>query len=73
MNEYALSVDYKRQKEWNKAPMWLEMAIGGTAGGLFIGSIIFKFALGAVIAVLIMLIGKGLLLLADLGRPARAL
>ncbi|MGE4272536.1 MAG: NrfD/PsrC family molybdoenzyme membrane anchor subunit [Desulfitobacterium sp.] len=73
MNTYALSVDYKEQKEWNKAPMWLEMAIGAVAGGLFIASLIFKFALGAVVALLAMLIGKGALLLADLGKPERFL
>jgi polysulfide reductase chain C len=73
MNNYALSVDYKEQKEWSKAPMWLEMAIGAIGGGLFIFSLIFKFALGAIIALLILLLGKGVLLLADLGRPERAL
>ncbi|UWG98802.1 polysulfide reductase NrfD [Dehalobacter sp. DCM] len=73
MNNYGLSLDYKEQKEWSKPQMWLEMAIGAIAGGLFITSLIFKFSLGAIIAVLLMLLGKGLLLLSDLGRPERML
>ncbi|MDR1961167.1 MAG: polysulfide reductase NrfD [Gracilibacteraceae bacterium] len=71
MNEFALQIDYKEQKEWSKPPMWLEMALGAVSGGLFIFSLVFDFALGAIIALLTMLIGKGGLLLADLGRPER--
>lgn len=73
MSEYAFSVDYKKQKEWSKPPMWLEMAIGAIAGGMFIAAMVFKFALGVIIAVLVMLVGKGVLLLVDLGRPERFL
>lgn len=68
-----LEVDYKEQKDWIKPPMWLEMALGAIAGGLFIASLFFKFSLGAIIAILLMLFGKGGLLLLDLGRPERFL
>ena len=71
--EYALNMDYKEQREWKDVPMWTEMAIGAVCGGLFIFSMIFKFALGAVVAVIVMLLGKGFLLLADLGKPERFL
>lgn len=71
MNDYKLEADYKQQKDWANLPMWLEMALGAIAGGLFIVSLFFQFALGAIIALLLMLLGKGVLLLADLGRPER--
>lgn len=73
MNGYKLEADYKEQEDWSKPTMWLEMALGAIAGGLFIASLFFQFALGAISALLLMLIGKGGLLLADLGRPERFL
>lgn len=71
VKEYALRLAYKKQKEWAKAPMWWEMSIGAIGGGLFIISLACQFTLGALIGFLITLIGKGILLLADLGRPER--
>jgi formate-dependent nitrite reductase membrane component NrfD len=70
---YPLSIEYKEQKEWKALPMWTEMAIGAVAGGLFIVSAIMKFSQGLILALLAMLIGKGGLLLADLGKPTRFL
>ncbi|MDR1604735.1 MAG: polysulfide reductase NrfD [Gracilibacteraceae bacterium] len=69
MKEYALQVGFKEQKEW--ADMWPEMALGAVAGGLFIASVALESALGALIALIVMLIGKGGLLIADLGRRER--
>jgi formate-dependent nitrite reductase membrane component NrfD len=71
MNVYRLEVGYKSQKDWSKPQMWLEMAIGAVAGGLFIASLLFEFSLGIIVALLLMLVGKGSLLLTDLGKPSR--
>jgi formate-dependent nitrite reductase membrane component NrfD len=73
MNSFALSIDYKEQREWSEVSMWAEMALGAIAGGLFIASTLTESLLGALIALLVMLIGKGGLLVSDLGRPERFL
>ena len=73
MSEYSLQMDYNAQTEWSNLPMCLEMSAGGIFGGLFIASCLLEFAAGAIIAVLALLVIKGLLLLADLGRPAKAM
>ena len=72
MNVYPLQVEYKKQKEWAGSLMWMEMALGAIAGGLFVVSLFLESALGLIIAVVLMLVGKGVLLFAELGRPGRA-
>jgi formate-dependent nitrite reductase membrane component NrfD len=73
MDGYVLSIEYKAQKEWAKPYMWIEMAIGGICGGAFIGSLLAHFAMGVIISAIVLIAGKGLFLLADLGKPSRFL
>lgn len=70
---YKLQLDYHPQQEWAAAPMWLEMSYGALGGGLFIFSAFQDNLLGVVLGFLVLMAGKGLFLLADLGKPARFL
>lgn len=68
-----LKVDYRFQEAWAKPLMWLEMFLGALGGGLFIISVLLDHQVGAVTGYVILVAGKGLFLLLDLGRPERFL
>lgn len=72
MKEAKLMLSHAPQEEWGSV-MCVEMAIGGLGGGAFIASALIDFWVGALAAFLVCAIGKGVLLLADLGKPARFL
>jgi formate-dependent nitrite reductase membrane component NrfD len=71
--DYKLMLNFSLQKEWAGPPMWLEMSFGGTGGGLFLLGSAAENTLACVIGYLLLLGGKGLFLLADLGKPRRFL
>jgi len=70
---YQLAVDYHPQTAWAAAPMWLEMSFGALGGGLFIVSALLNYLPGIVAGYLLVMAGKGLFLLADLGKQSRFL
>jgi formate-dependent nitrite reductase membrane component NrfD len=70
-DHYNLSIDYHPQKEWSKAPMWLEMSFGAIGGGLFLVSAFLDYNLGIILGFILLAAGKGIFLLADLGKPER--
>lgn len=73
MNNYNLYVDFSPQQEWSSPFMWLEMSLGAMGGGLFIISALLNFNLGIILGFLILMAGKGIFLLIDLGKPERFL
>jgi formate-dependent nitrite reductase membrane component NrfD len=73
VSEYAFLDECKDQKEWKTLSLWLDMSLTGIAGGLFIGSILTEYGLGLIIAFVVMVLAKVVLLVADLGKPARFL
>ncbi|HZJ83971.1 MAG TPA: NrfD/PsrC family molybdoenzyme membrane anchor subunit, partial [Syntrophomonadaceae bacterium] len=73
MNNYNLYVDFSPQEAWNSPSMWLEMSLGAIGGGLFIISALLSFDLGIFLGFLILMAGKGIFLLIDLGKPERFL
>ncbi|HHV65594.1 MAG TPA: polysulfide reductase NrfD [Peptococcaceae bacterium] len=72
-DQYSLYIDYRPQKEWSKAPMMLEMSFGAIGGGLFLVSALLGLNTGIILGFLLLVVGKGVFLLADLGKPERFL
>ncbi len=73
---YDWKVDFKFQKEWRAAPLWLAMSCGAVGGGLFLSSVFFKsteYTLGMTVGYILLVVAKAFFLLLDLGRPQRAL
>jgi formate-dependent nitrite reductase membrane component NrfD len=72
-NSFPLAIGFKRQTEWGEAPMVLEMFFGAAGGGLFIVCALTGFMWGAIIAFIGLMAGKGIFVMADLGKPLRML
>lgn len=70
---YKLAFDFHPQEEWASAPMWLEMSFGAIGGGLFIFSALRDYVPGIIVGFLILMVGKGGFLLAELRKPERFL
>lgn len=70
---YALRDECKTERGQGSLSMWMEMSIGAVMGGLFVMSFALQFGIGVIFAVAVMIAGKGSFLLADLGKPSRAL
>jgi formate-dependent nitrite reductase membrane component NrfD len=71
MTEYKLLLGFKPQEEWADKIMWLEMSLGAIGGGLFMTAAIAGDIRLTILGFLILMAGKGMLLLVDLGQPAR--
>jgi formate-dependent nitrite reductase membrane component NrfD len=72
-DKFPLAIGFKRQTEWGEAPMILEMFFGAAGGGLFIVCALTDFMWGAIIAFVGLMAGKGIFVMADLGKPMRML
>lgn len=69
----SLGVDgFHRQHHWAVPMMWWEMTFGALGAGIYISGIFSNSWPVAVLGFMIFVVGKGLLLLFDLGRPERA-
>ena len=73
MKDFPLLIEYKKQKEWSHMPMWAEMAVGAIGAGLFVVSYFLQFNLGIIGAYLLVMVGKGFIMLLDLGHSERFL
>jgi formate-dependent nitrite reductase membrane component NrfD len=72
-NQFPLAVGFKKQTEWAEAPMVLEMSFGAVGGAAFIVSALSGFMWGAVVSFAALMAGKGIFVMADLGKPMRML
>ena len=73
MSQYRLFLEHSPQTEWAGQIFLLEQATGALGGGLFIGGVLSQNPVAAAIGFVLALGVKGLLLLADLGKPWRCL
>ncbi|MGO1591369.1 MAG: hypothetical protein ACTHW1_01625 [Ancrocorticia sp.] len=62
---------YRRDKRWAVAQMWWEMGLGGVGATTYLASSIARNPVGMAAGWALAAGGKGILLLADLGRPER--
>jgi formate-dependent nitrite reductase membrane component NrfD len=72
-NQFPLAASFKKQTEWAEAPMVLEMSFGAIGGAAFIVSALNGFMWGAIVAFVVLMAGKGIFVMADLGKPLRML
>jgi polysulfide reductase chain C len=70
---YKLQIGFVEQAEWSPAHMWLEMSFGALGGALFIVAALLNFVPGVIAGYLILMAGKGLILLIEMAKPGRFL
>jgi formate-dependent nitrite reductase membrane component NrfD len=74
MTYYKLMLQHTPQTEWTETQLYLEMALGAVGGGLFLVSLASGGTpWGALIGFLILIGGKTIFLIGDLGKPLRFL
>ena len=65
--------EYRPDTLWARPVMWWEMALGATGVGTYLSSVAAGSVSGRLVGAALVLGGKGSLLMADLGRPERAI
>ena len=68
----SLGMDgFHRQRHWAVPMMWWEMTFGAVGAGAYISGVLSGSLATALFGFVVLAVGKGLLLLLDLGRPER--